>query len=73
MMMTAVMMKADTRPASRGSNVGELGTILAGTQTQEGLLSHFKHTAAKINRLSVRNVNLLSHTQHVFVAAKNVP
>lgn len=49
--MTAVMMKADTRLASRGSNVGELGTILAATQTQEGVLSHFNHTTAEINRL----------------------
>lgn len=40
MMMTAVMMKADTRLASRGSNVGELGTILVSsplTLSCEGL------------------------------------
>lgn len=71
-MMTAVMMKADTRLASRGSNVGELGTILAGTQTQEGVFSHFKHTAAKINRLSLKNVILLSHLKHILVALTNV-
>lgn len=72
MTMTAAMMKADTRLASRGSIVGELGTILAGTQTQEGVLSHFKHAAAKINRLSLKNANLFSHIQHVLVALKNV-
>ncbi len=34
-MMTAVMMKADTRPARSGSNVGDSWTIVAGTKTQE--------------------------------------
>ena len=34
-MMTAVMMKADTRPASRGSNVGVLCTIVAGKKTNK--------------------------------------
>jgi len=34
-MMTAVMMKADTKPARRGSNVGESWAIVAGTETQE--------------------------------------
>lgn len=32
-MMTAVMMKADTRPASRGSNVGESCTIVGSPPT----------------------------------------
>ena len=33
-MMTAVMMKADTRPARRGSNFGDSCRIVAGAQTQ---------------------------------------
>ena len=31
-MMTAVMMKADTKPARRGSNVGDSWAIVAGTK-----------------------------------------
>lgn len=48
-MMTAVMMKADTRPASRGSSVGESCCIVAGTQTQEEIFS-LEHTVAQTNR-----------------------
>lgn len=69
-MMTAAMMKADTRAASRGSNVGESGIFLAGTQTQEGLLSHFKHMAAQINRPSLKNVFLLPHFHPVLLGLK---
>lgn len=53
-MMTAVMMKADTRPARRGSSVGESWTIVAVTETQ-GTLERgtflLGHAVARVNKL----------------------
>lgn len=72
-MMTAVMMKADTRPARRGSSVGDSWTIVAGTKTQE--IKHAGHPPLKIllwlNVVQIVELQLLKRSFKAVTGAKN--